>query len=99
MYLQGKIIRMDFSKAVEINPRLLKQTVFNKAMSMVPPDILPTLLTHIESYENRTWSTLVKGFNKSSWCRNTDHQSQKDEVIDENSSYSKRIAYHFKNKE
>ena len=96
MYLQGKIVRMDFSKAVEINSGLLKQNVFNKALSMVPPEILPTLLTHIESFENSTWSTLVDEFNKTSRYRETEHIG-KETAIDENSGYSKCIAYHLTN--
>ena len=98
MYLQGKIVCMDFSKAVEINPRLLKQTVFNKSLGMVPSEILPTLLAHIESFENRSWSTLVKEFNKSNWNHNA-YYSQKNEIIDENSSYPKRITHYSKNRE
>ena len=98
MYLQGKIVSMDFSKATEINPKLLKQNVFNKALSKVPSEILPTLLTHIESFENHTWSTLIDGFKKTNWYRKTDHIMD-DMVIDDGSNYPKLIAYHSKKKE
>lgn len=62
MYLQGKIVNMDFSTAVKINPRLVEQKMFNEAMGITPPEMLPTLLTHIKSFKNPAWSTLINKY-------------------------------------
>lgn len=97
MYLQGKIVRMNFATAVEINPRLLKQNVFNRALNAAPPNILPAIIAHIESGNDRVWSSLVDSFKKSTW--NRIGSKGKDVPVDENSSYQQRIAYHFTHKE
>ncbi len=97
LYLQGKVVAMDFAKAVDINPRLLRQNVFDKAMSELPPEILPALLSQIESYEDRNWSKLVKVFNES-YPKSTINLPEIIPHIDENSSYKERIEYYFSSK-
>lgn len=84
MYLQGKIVHMDFSKAVKFNPGLLKQNIFNKILYKIPSDIRSILKIHIKSYNNSSWSILVDEFNK------------KDAM--DNDNYSRRIDDCLKNK-
>ena len=62
MYLQGRGVNMDFAKAIELNPRLGEQKVFNIVMSKVPEDQLPLIDANITSKRNRVWSTLLMEF-------------------------------------
>lgn len=64
MYLQGKAISMNFAKAVDINPKLLDQKVFNKAVSNMPADIRRRLFDHISYLNNDVWRVLVDEYQK-----------------------------------
>lgn len=64
MYLQGKVVSTDFAKAVDINPKLLDQKVFNKAVSNMSVDIRRNLFDHILSQNNDDWRILVDDFKK-----------------------------------
>ncbi len=59
MYLQGKAVPINFAKAVEINPKLLEQKVFNKAVFNIPNETRRKLFYHITSQRNDTWRVLV----------------------------------------
>lgn len=59
IYLQGKGIPINFAKAVEINPKLLEQKVFNKAVTNMSSDTRRNLFDHILLQKNDAWRNLV----------------------------------------